>query len=477
MIQWHSEWVGDYDLEKEKVAYCKDDVKILAFIMEAHHESMMSLHGLTPWVKPTSPGYITECVGIELTRLWQEGLPEKEDPDYFDALQELATTKSWTALTQWEYRVVHPALRGGRTEVKCLYRQLTNEEKDRGCKIVYVDVVSLYPYQQVVHPNFVGIPTVYYWDRKYHPCYKHLPGCRCGSGDKLTPNFAVTDQWPVDTLREKKGIFVITLSPNKRLIHPVLSLWNDEMKKCLPSLRDDDHVEITIDHVSLKDCLDAGYSVVRVHCFLEFVLAESLWRDPTMQGVVEKTINSASAPLDRFGFIDRWDKMFPGIGAMFEERWHRWGKHPALKQASKIKVNSMWGKHAERANLPTTNIFDLSKDRAQIDLLWMNILQGNTKMLQTTVLNRDLGTMYYKTEAKNSKLDLHKGYLPAALMIPAYGRSQLWNQMHKVSFFILDVMIASIHLRHTYFGYHLPNELLESLLQYRQTDISWEKEY
>lgn len=111
-MKWHGDWEGEYDLEKEKDEYCRDDVKILAFILEAHHFSMMSLHGLTPWVKPTSPGYITECVGIDLTRGWKDELPDPESQEYFEAVQTLATTKSWTALTQWEYKVIHPALRG-----------------------------------------------------------------------------------------------------------------------------------------------------------------------------------------------------------------------------------------------------------------------------------------------------------------------------------------------------------------------------
>lgn len=202
------------------------------------------------------------------------------------------------------------------------------------------------------------------------------------------------------------------------------------MGKCVPSLRDEDHVEITIDHVSLKDCLDAGYTVLRVHCFLEFNYTESLWRDATLQGVVEKTINSGPAPVDRQTFTDTWEEMFPGIGQMFNDRWERWGKNPALKFAAKIKLNSMWGKHAERVNLPSTQIFDLSKDRDQIDLMWTNILQGSVKMKQATTLGN--GALFYKTELARAKKDLHKGYIPAALMIPAYGRSQLWNQMHKL---------------------------------------------
>lgn len=60
------EW--KYDLEKEKDEYCRDDVIILCDIMEKHDASMMTLHGLTPWTKCTTPGFITEVVGIELTK-------------------------------------------------------------------------------------------------------------------------------------------------------------------------------------------------------------------------------------------------------------------------------------------------------------------------------------------------------------------------------------------------------------------------
>ena len=67
--EWHAENSGrEYDLEKEKDEYCRDDVLILCDIMEKHHASMMQLHGLTPWTKCTTPGFITEVVGIELTK-------------------------------------------------------------------------------------------------------------------------------------------------------------------------------------------------------------------------------------------------------------------------------------------------------------------------------------------------------------------------------------------------------------------------
>jgi hypothetical protein len=102
-----------------------------------------------------------------------------------------------------------------------------------------------------------------------------------------------------------------------------------------------------------------------------------------------------------------------------------------MKQASKICVNSMWGKHAERINLPSVDIFDMRNDRDQMDTLWMNILLGATKFEKATPLNEN--SIMYKTTTRAARPDLHKGYLPAALMIPAHGRSQLWNQMNQVS--------------------------------------------
>ena len=114
------------------------------------------------------------------------------------------------------------------------------------------------------------------------------------------------------------------LLPPKNLIHPVLSLWNEKYQKCVDTLREEDHLEITIDHVSLRDCLEAGYILLKVHCFLEFEYVESLWRESTLKGVVEKTINSREAPVNKEAYIEEWDEAFPGVGAMFEERWARW---------------------------------------------------------------------------------------------------------------------------------------------------------
>jgi len=38
----------------------------------------------------------------------------------------------------------------------------------------------------------------------------------------------------------------------------------------------------------------------------------------------------------------------------------------------------------------------------------------------------------YSVSGKNTRPDLHGGYLPAALFVPAYGRLQLWEQLQKL---------------------------------------------
>ena len=78
-----------------------------------------------------------------------------------------------------------------------------------------------------------------------------------------------------------------------------------------------------------------------------------------------------------------------------------------MKQAAKICVNSMWGKHAERVNMPSVDIFDMRKDRDHMDTLWMNILCGATRYEKATPLNEH-SIMYKTTNRQARPMDLHK---------------------------------------------------------------------
>lgn len=239
-------------------------------------------------------------------------------------------------------------------------------------------------------------------------------------------------QWSSDEVVRRHGIAVVTLKCNPHLIHPVLNLWNENKKKCETTNLDENHVEITVDSYSLRTCLlEAGYSLVKVFCFYEFVLAPSIWKEITMKLYVQKTVHSGDEPADKEGYLDRWDR-FPGMADYFEDAWHQWGNHPAQKKVAKIAVNCIWGKHAERVNMPQIEIFDYAKNRSDIGLLMNNFETKAYALKGASLIHPERNLIQYRYVYENAKKNLHKGYLPAALMIPAYGRIQLWREMNKL---------------------------------------------
>jgi len=129
---WHQDLMDRnvvWNLEREKTLYCQDDVNILAYIMEMHHQGSMELLKLTPWIFPTAPGFINAAVNLEVQVGFQEQLPDKKTAgdDYLRALHEMAQEKYWCALNEVEHEFCHKALRGGRTEIKRLHYQLSEE--------------------------------------------------------------------------------------------------------------------------------------------------------------------------------------------------------------------------------------------------------------------------------------------------------------------------------------------------------------
>jgi hypothetical protein len=117
-----------WNLEKEKTLYCQDDVGILAFIMEMHHQGSMELLKLTPWIYPTAPGFINAAVNLEIQKGFIELLPdETAGDDYLRAIHQMADEQYWCALNEVEHAFCHKALRGGRTEIKRLHYCLSEE--------------------------------------------------------------------------------------------------------------------------------------------------------------------------------------------------------------------------------------------------------------------------------------------------------------------------------------------------------------
>lgn len=470
---WYHTWDGrtDWNFRKELEDYCVDDVKILAKIVEGYHNVCLAHTGMTPWLNATAPSFVHE---VFLTLLSQQlELPDpKEDQNLYNAkIQELADTKFWTVLKPNEYWFARRALRGGRTEIKKMYHNVTEAEAAEGRNITYQDVNSLYPYQQVEHDFPTGRPTVHVWDPKYYPCIKHQNSftatCSCPDDERFDRFLKICDkrnevQWTAEEILNDSSFFGIvcaTLIPPKDLYHPVLVCWNEDAQKCVASLRDEDHVELTTTSIEFITALQNGYKLVEIHRYDQYTRTPSLWREKILDFYLEKMLNSGPPPDEEHleDFIKKWDDRFD-IGDQIRKTIQegRWGNYPARKQTAKIMINSAWGKHAQRPIMTEAVIYDYVQDKEKIYSFFQNLTSRVYSFKDSISLGTDKVMYKYQKDGATANPDLHGGYLPAALFVPAYGRIQLWTELNKLGKRVLMCDTDSIVYVRDPDGYNIP---------------------
>ena len=436
MLKWHSEFTGDWNFTEQLILYCSNDVDVSCEIAKAYHDVWME-KGVSPWLKPTGASVVHNYMGIQA---FEQMCLENDPPDvsdkqeYSEWLQRMTDDKWWAALKPYEHFFAHKALRGGRTEVKRPYFKISDEEYARGARILYVDVCSMYPYQQIAHEFPVGTPTVHVWDKKYLPCKIHFNSVTCETcPDLVRHDNTISSVFHRDQptfVNDWFGLVCVTLIPPKNLLHPVLISWNEQAKKCISTLRDEDHVEIFIGTPSLHTCLRNGYKLVRVHSYHEYSKG-NFWREPTLKLYLDKMMNSRDAPDDKEGFAKKWGDVYGDwFRDLINATWEKWGEFNAKKFVAKIIINSVWGKHAQRVIMPKTFIYDFKTEIEEIQMYFKNCTNGKRIHKNAQPLN-DTRIMYTALDP-HAHPDLHNQYLPAGLMVPEYGRLQLWEEMNKL---------------------------------------------
>ena len=435
---WHSNWNGEWVFQEELEKYCINDVLVLAEIMKSFHSILSEKFGLSPWFNSTAPSYVHE---VYLRKLALElELPDKKDnpTEHSQRVQELARNEYWAVLLEQEYYFARAALRGGRTEIRKVYHQVTPEDWDRGVRIRYQDICSQYPYQQAVHDFPVGTPTIYVWDPICAPCAFHYENdCTCNN-TTFDPRLDVVLNRPEVTKQELIqdeqwfGIVCCTVQPPDDLYHPVLVYYDEEKKKTLATCNKIEKGIFT--SVELKRALEVGYELIKVHRFDQYKKRFSLWADVIKDLFIEKMVNSGGlpGPEDRQRLKRDYEEQFEMGDALqktFDE--NRWGKNPAKKKTFKIMLNSGWGKHAQRPIMTEAQVLNTTEQDQDIRLLFENFSKRNYDF-QSLITIGDYSLFRYKKNKKNVKLNLHDCYLPAALFVPAYGRLHLWEQLYKL---------------------------------------------
>jgi hypothetical protein len=441
-LDWHSNWHNEngpvYDLNIELKKYCKNDVDVLCCILKGFSDTLTEMFKQNPLDYTTAPSY---AHNVSLTREHFKRELDPKSEDYHEKYKSLVPD-DWVALNPQEYWFVREGLRGGRTDVRKIYHIVSDDDWARGVRIRYQDICSEYPWQQIRHLFPVGLPTIEIYDKEYTPCQKKDHArTKCGClKDGFVPGSTVVFKPQIskqDILDDETffGYVCATVDPPKNMIHPTLVHYDKILNKCVATC---ERSTGYFTSVEFKQALKDGYSLIKLHRFDRYKAADSKWREFTFIPYLQKMINSKNEPADLEGLARSYREKFSEFDPDFAEDCYRdilathgkWGKNPAKKHAFKIVLNSGWGKHAENPVKQSQRTFNIETSEGFQDIcdMFSNIDAGKYTFNSCTDLGKDR-IMYKVTPTDCVSPNLHRGYLPAAGFVSAYGRLQLYEQL------------------------------------------------
>jgi hypothetical protein len=464
LLEWHASWSGrnDWNFMNEFLKYCKNDVDMLAEICKGYMNEWLA-RGIQPWLKPTGPGVVHQYIKMIAWAYILKNYPPPEDEksqEYLEWHNYIARNKFWCVLTDYENNFARAALRGGRTEVKMMHYKLSEEDYQKGVRIAYPDVKSLYPSQQILQEDIpVGKPTVYIYDKRYLDCnckiMKTDIKCNCDPEKKIrlsgikkrieNREIIIEEEQPAD-FNDFFGIVCVTLQPPKNLYHPVLILKDEEKMKCIPTLEDEAHVEIVVDTPNFLKCIEKGYKVLKIHSYHKYNKS-NLMKYATMELFIQKEKNSRDEPTneEKKVMTEKWGEVYGDWAVkLLQESFGDWGNNPAKRLIYKIAVNSGWGKMCQRTKLPICDIIDYNNEKdLEIYKAKLNDC-GRGVVKFKGVKQFGGGNAMLTTEDYKVRADLHDVYLPAGLFIPAYGRLKLYEQLEKLGLRVIYMDTDSV---------------------------------
>lgn len=445
---WYNSWLGKtWTFQHELEKYCKNDVMILGMLVEAYHTICVGKFKISPWFSTTAPSYVHSVVKSQISTEQFLQMPKGDLLGCTNRIKELAWMEHWGVLVSNEYWFARAALRGGRTDVRKLYHTVDKQDWDRGVRIRYQDIVSMYPFVQIAREYPVGLPSIWIYDRDYYPCYEHRnphtgnfvsQKCNCTYQEKVRrvdKRLFIPDCHTTPTVEEILqnsdffGIVCASLTPPTNLFHPVLVVWDPCAGKCIGSL--EPIIGGVFTSFEFKLALQKGYRLDKLHRLDMYQKAPGLWNPFIKDLYIEKMANSEPTPFEEVQeqLLEDYSKEPFEMAEMVDSSFPRWADSPAKRQVFKIMLNSGWGKHCQRPNLPLMQIIS-STDCEEVKNLFNNAQSEKINIKQVTAFNN---RVMVKSEVfGKSNPSFHDSYLPAGLFVPAYGRMMLYEQLDKL---------------------------------------------
>lgn len=341
--EWHRNYTGTWNFQKEITKYCDLDVRILAALLK-EYMSISIPKGAIPLMYTTAPAYVHELIMLRATShlnyyetdinklkaicKQDESIPRNKVKQTAFLLRAENTRKhlaemstearnGWAVLKPPEYSMVRLSLRGGRTEIRSSIMTLSPEEEAQGTKILYQDVTSLYPAMQLTKEFCIGVPTIHFYDYEFRPCYncrnnggEYKVKCDCTSRGYTGTSLDIVDcretQPSLEEIMDDSffGYVCVSLTPPKNLYHPVIQIkktdYGENGKvnsiKCQNNLVDADHAELYLDTPTFKKALKSGYSLNRIFRFDKYRKGKGSWVPAGIEFYVDKERTSGPAP-------------------------------------------------------------------------------------------------------------------------------------------------------------------------------------
>ena len=295
LILWHESMKGKpYDVEKELVEYCKQDVKLLKWGLETYIRDAVAAKSFFPLEQNTIAGY---CLNLYQTKHY--------DPRQFPIFP----------LSNHDEEFIQRAFHGGRTDVRCRYYK-----QQPGDRILYIDVVSLYPATQLFCPMPYGLPE-----------------------------WVTHEDISVDSLKNFYGFAEIDYRVKEYHFHPVCTFTIDG------KLRADleDKVKVVETSCKIQWMLDHPelYEITKVYRMLKYKSTEKMFISYMKNCLMGKCLSSQTLSpeegLQKAIFYR--DTSHGKLDFVAEvEKGARFENNPGKKLLYKLQANNLWGKFGQR---------------------------------------------------------------------------------------------------------------------------------
>lgn len=439
-LAWYekNKGVKNWNNREEKKRYCENDVECLAMVVMNYTKVIQETYGMAPFKYMTGPSMVHALSKKRLTQEMELGDPK--DPNYIHNVEEAAKSY-WAVLRPQEYVMCKEALRGGRTDARRMLTEIDDEMWVRGERIKYVDVCSMYPWEQAVNMFPVGYPQVHVVNDLYRPCFKKhrnsIEFCDCPKSDRYSDSespkkhgiWITSGPWNLERFKGIGGFVACDITaPN--MLHPVLIVYDKVNKKAVaPCGRFTGVFTINAINVALAH----GYVMNEVFRVDIYKMAPSLWEDLTIDFTIGKMCASEAEPDEkrRQELVQFFDKHFEAgdrIARTFG--CGKWGKNELRRSVYKILNNCGWGKHCQAAIKDQKILANYgAKDgEERVYAMYANVSTGISSLKNVTPFTDNV--FCYTFTEDTAKPNLANSYLAAGAHVPDYGRLTLWKQMH-----------------------------------------------